>query len=146
MFDFLQAYSIEAVAALVAALAALSILDDAIADWVRRIPGVGPLLAPLARRLSARFRDWMRTRVPRSAEDAVTEAEGALGPKLGVAKKARAVATLDTKEPGLRQAELDKEIEAALARLIGDAALREPATPTTAPNTPARHGVQEGLR
>lgn len=134
MFDILQGHALELVAVIVAAVAGVSLLDDALADIVKRVPVVGPILAPIMRRMSARFRDWMRTRVPASAEAAVKQAEGALGGtdrKAGAEKKAAAVAVLDKAEPGLLESELEREIEAAFQRLIGAERLAQHDRPRT---------------
>lgn len=126
MTEALQGIGLEVIAAIVAALAGLTILDDALAGLVAKVPVIGPILAALVRRLSARFREWMRTKVPASAEAAVKQAEGMIGDGHGPAKKAAAIETLRAAEPGLRNGELEREIQAAFDRLVGGAKLEAP--------------------
>jgi len=120
MLEAIQSVGLEVLATLVAALAATTFLDDAIASALSRVPVVGAMLASVARRFSARFRAWLLERVPRTAEAKVAEVESRIdAPKTGAVKAQVAAAELVKAEPGLTQTEAEREIEAAYHRLIG---------------------------
>lgn len=124
----LQNLALELWLAIAGVLVGLTAFDDAIAALVGRVPVVGPILAPILRRLSARFRDWLRTKVPASAEAAVKRVEGHIGDGAGPIKKEAAIAELKQREPGLTDTELEREIQAAFDRLVGASKLEAKAT------------------
>jgi hypothetical protein len=136
MESIAQALGMELWLAIVGVLVGLTAFDDAIAAVVSRVPVVGPILAPIFRRLSARFRDWLRTRVPASAEDAVQRVEGHIGDGNGAIKKEQAMEELKMAEPGLTETELEREIQAAFDRMVGAKRLEDQATRTTPQVTP----------
>lgn len=119
MESIAQQLGMELWLAIAGVLVGLTAFDDALAALVSRVPVVGPILAPILRRLSARFRDWLRTRVPASAEAAVKRAEGHIGDGNGAIKKEAAVAELKAAEPGLTDNETEREIQAAFDRMVG---------------------------
>lgn len=102
--------------ALLGSLAALTILDDAVADLVGRIPYAGRILAPLARRLSARFREWIGERVPAAADRVVREIEAEAQGAPGAVKLKLATAALQAAEPGLIEPEARAAVQAAVDR------------------------------
>lgn len=119
METIVQQLAMELWLAIAGVVVGLTVFDDAIAALVSRVPVVGPILAPILRRLSARFREWLRTKVPASAEAAVKRAEGHVGSGNGPIKKEQAVAELKAAEPGLTDPELEREIQAAFDRMVG---------------------------
>lgn len=126
MLDFVQGIGLDVLATLAAALLATTFLDDAIASALSRVPVFGAPLASVARRLSARFRDWLLERVPRTAEAKVAEVESRISAAgAGKVKAQVAAAELVKAEPGLTQTEAEKEIQAAYDRLLGTAKLAE---------------------
>lgn len=117
--ELVQSIGAELLLTIVGILVGLTAFDDAIASVVSRVPVIGGILAPIFRRLSARFREWLRTKVPASAEAAVKRAEGHIGDGNGAIKKETAVAELKAAEPGLTDPELEREIQAAFDRMVG---------------------------
>lgn len=107
------------VLALLASSALITFLNDAIAHLVAKIPVVGGLLALIVRRATPAFWDWLRNAVAASAERAVREADAVA--TTNATKKAAAVESLAAAQPGLTASQLDREIEAALARVKADA-------------------------
>ena len=129
----MEGLTTELLAILAAVIVGLTAFDDAIAAIVSRVPVVGPTLAPILRRLSARFRDWLTKRVRSSAVAAVQEAEGRVGAGHGELKKDVAVDALKQAEPGLTETELEREIQRAFDRMMGSEALGAQAGRRAAP-------------
>lgn len=102
--------------ALLGVVAGLTILDDAVADIVGRIPYAGRFLAPLARRLSGRFREWIGERVPAAADRIVREVEATTAGAPGAVKLKLATAALQAAEPGLIEPEAREAVQAAVDR------------------------------
>jgi len=121
MMDWIQGVGLEVLGTIAVALFATTVLDDALAAGLSRIPVVGGALAAAARRLSARFRAWMLERVPKTAEGAVKEVEHAIGATgTGAIKAELATEKLEKREPGLTRSEAEREVQAAYDRLMGE--------------------------
>lgn len=114
--EWLSSLGVEVLWTVVAALAALTILDDALADGARRVPWVGPVLAPIVRRLSARFREWLGERVPSAADRIVRQVEADTAGAPGAVKLKLATAALLDAEPGLIEPEARAAVQAAVDR------------------------------
>lgn len=123
--EWLQGLGVEALYVLLGIVAGLTILDDAIADGVGRIPGVGKILAPIARRLSGRFREWIGSRVPASADRVVRETEAATGGAAGAVKLKLATRALQDAEPGLIEPEAREAVQAAVDRAKATPSLQD---------------------
>lgn len=134
--DFLQHISMELLALIAGTLLTATLLDDFLVDAVSKIPVIGKILAPIVRRITPRFRQWLHDRVPKAAEAAVQQAEGHLPQTgAGAVKKEMAVAALQTAEPGLRATDAEREIQAAFDRLVGQQKLAEQAAKVAPPAT-----------
>lgn len=116
MAEVINTFGIELAALLLGALAGLTLLDDLLADFASRIPLIGPILAPIMRRLSGRFRQWISERIPSVADRVVLEIEAELDGASGPAKLAAATERLRKAEPGLSVAEAQAAAQAAVDR------------------------------
>jgi hypothetical protein len=125
MEPLLQDLTAQIVAAVLAALAAFTLLDDVLADAAARLPYVGRFASPVVRRLSARFRQWMGERVPAQADRVVRQTEAAYGPLKGASKLALAARALSATEPGLTEQEATVAVQAAVDRAKATPALSD---------------------
>ena len=123
MTEFLSEAGTQVLAAIAVALAGATLLDDMLADLVARIPGVGRFLAPVARRLSGHFRQWIGSRVPAQADRVVLQIEAEAAGAAGVVKAKLATAALLDAEPGLTRAEAASAVQAAVDRAKAAASL-----------------------
>lgn len=109
--------------AILGSAALISLFNDALAQAAARVPVVGGLLAWVVRRLTPAFWAWLETAVKESAERAVRTADAlSTASTSNESKKLVASAALERAQPGLSPSQIDKEIEAALARVKTDAA------------------------
>lgn len=106
------------VAAVLGALAVLSILDDAAAELAGRIPVIGPIAARLARWASGRFRAWLGERIPAIADRVVRQIEGSHDGAPGVTKLQAATDAIlaSPAAAGLRPEEATAAAQAAVDR------------------------------
>lgn len=114
--EWIQGLGLEALYIALGILAGLTLLDDAVADLVSRIPFAGRILAPLARRLSGRFREWIGERVPSAADRIVRETEAETAGAPGAVKLKLATAALQNAEPGLIEPEARAAVQSAVDR------------------------------
>lgn len=110
--------------AVLGSAALISLFNDALAQAAARVPVVGGMLAWIVRRLTPAFWAWLETAVKESAERAVRTADAlaTAGVTSNETKKLTASAALERAQPGLSPSQVDREIEAALARVKTDAA------------------------
>lgn len=114
--EWIQSLGTDALYIALGIIAGLTILDDAVADAVARIPWAGKILAPLARRLSGRFREWIGERVPAAADRIVRQTEAETTGAPGAVKLKLATAALQAAEPGLIEPEAREAVQAAVDR------------------------------
>lgn len=148
MTEFISQFGIELFALLLGALAGLTLLDDLLADFASRVPLVGPVLAPIMRRLSGRFRSWLSERIPQAADRIVLQVEHELAGAPGPAKLDAAAERLRRAEPGMTVAESVAAVQAAVDRAkaapyLGDALPGRTVPAVTPPDVPARDPLGE---
>jgi hypothetical protein len=96
-----------------------------IADVLAHIPVAGPFAAYLIRALTGNLEQWLKTRVPSMALQAVAATEerfrgvGELGPTRSEIKFSAAMTSLQALEPGVSDAHARDAIHAALTTLRG---------------------------
>lgn len=123
--EWLQTLGIEALYVVLGIVAGLTLLDDALADAVARVPYIGRVLAPIVRRLSGRFREWIGSRVPASADRVVRDMEAATTGAPGSVKLKLATRALQDAEPGLIEPEAREAVQAAVDRAKATPALQD---------------------
>lgn len=123
--ELLQGIGMEALYMVLAIVAGLTILDDALADLASRVPWVGRVLAPIVRRLSGRFREWIGERVPAAADRIVRETEAATAGAPGAVKLKLATRALQEAEPGLIEPEAREAVQAAVDRAKATPSLQD---------------------
>ena len=94
-----------------------------IADVLAHIPAIGPIAAYLIRALSGNLEEWLRSRVPSMAMQAVLGTEerfrnvGEPGRDRSLIKFSAAMTALQALEPGVNDVHARDAIQAALTRL-----------------------------